>query len=68
MSLKDKSPVDHLDPVDKVVDEVVADPEKAEKLKKVLHDELDKHDRAPKARYARAESDEVDDLFENMPV
>ena len=57
---------DHED-VDKVVDEVVSDPEKAAKLKEVLHKEMDKRKPA-KARYSRPTQDDVDDMFDNMPV
>jgi hypothetical protein len=49
--------------IDGIVDEVIDDVEKAEQLKKTLHDKLGKNLKPP-----RRSQDDDDDLWDNVPL
>lgn len=67
-------PEKNLQAVDRMVDDVVTDPAKAEELKKVLHAEMEKAEDEvagkvkPSIVYSSDDDDSTEDFFENMPV
>ncbi len=52
--------------IDRIVDEIVEDEKKAAELKQRLHDNLD--DQKPKFEVVSSESDDGEDMWDNMPV